>query len=341
MPAGALPGRMTLRGRWALALAALLVAGVAAVIWPRGPRKVAPRAARELIVFHAGSLSVPLRDVSRLFERRHPGVRVIAEAAGSRDCARKITELGRACDVFASADRLVIQGMLMPRFARFSIEFATNEMGIACRPGGRAAELLGSDNWPQGVLRPDVTFGRSDPDSDPCGYRTLMLFQLAERHYGIPGLAERLEAKGGGRFVRPKETDLLALLEAGEIDCAFIYRSVAQQHGLAFVRLPDEVNLSNPALAGLYAGAGVEVAGASPGARVTLRGAPIVYSVTIPANAPHPDLAERYLALLLSEDGRRILDRDGQPPILPARVSHPEALPAGLKRLLAGQEGPI
>ena len=79
----------------------------------------------ELTIFHAGSLSVPLREVSTLFEQRHPGVTVKAEAAGSRDCARKISDLGRGCDVFGSADYKIVENLLMPQHADFNIRFAT------------------------------------------------------------------------------------------------------------------------------------------------------------------------------------------------------------------------
>ena len=59
---------------------------------------------QKLVIFHAGSLSVPFAQISELFEQEYPGIVVRAEAAGSRQCARKICDLGRQCDVIASAD---------------------------------------------------------------------------------------------------------------------------------------------------------------------------------------------------------------------------------------------
>ncbi len=286
---------------------------------------------RELIVFHAGSLSVPFGELSDLFSRKHPGVTVKAEAAGSRDTARKVSDLGRRCDVLGSADYRVVENLLMPELADFNIRFATNRMGIAYTDASRKAKEIGPENWPDVLLEPEVAFGRSDPDSDPCGYRTVMVFQLAERHYGRPGLAALLEEKDGARFIRPKETDLLALLEAGEIDYMFIYRSVARQHGLKFLDLPDDVNLGSADLADSYATAQVKVTGKEPGEFLTHVGEPIVYSVTIPKNAPSPDLAEQYVALLLSPEGRQIMDRNGQAPIVPPLTGEHDRLPAGLK----------
>ncbi|HUW60166.1 MAG TPA: substrate-binding domain-containing protein [Candidatus Bathyarchaeia archaeon] len=58
----------------------------------------------EVMVFHAGSLSVPFKQIAEAFQKEYPSVRVLSEASGSRDCARKITELDRRCDVMAASD---------------------------------------------------------------------------------------------------------------------------------------------------------------------------------------------------------------------------------------------
>ena len=184
---------------------------------------------RDLIIFHAGSLSVPFKEISEAFERENPGVKVLLEAAGSRTCARKITDLGRRCDVMASADYSVIDALLIPEHAAWNIKFASNEMAIVYHGGSRSAGEINADNWHEILLRDGVAFGRSDPNSDPCGYRAVLTVKLAEGHYGLEGLSGSLLEKDN-EYIRPKETDLLALLESGTIDYIFLYRSVAQQH---------------------------------------------------------------------------------------------------------------
>jgi len=280
----------------------------------------------ELIIFHAGSLSVPFRQVSEEFEKICPGITVRAEAAGSRSCARKISDLGRLCDVMGSADYRVVANLLMPDYADFNIRFALNEMVIAYTEHSRFAAEITATNWPEILLRDQVAFGRADPDLDPCGYRTLMVFQLAQNHYRIEGLAEKLKARAGDRFIRPKETDLLALLETGEIDYLFIYRSVATQHGLKMVLLPDEINLKSQAHAALYSTAVVEVSGRKPGETILRKGEPMIYSVTIPKNAPNRRAAEAWVALAIMED-------NGQPFISPPEVDGRENLPEVIRRL--------
>jgi molybdate/tungstate transport system substrate-binding protein len=288
----------------------------------------------DLVILHAGSLSVPFRDLGKAFQKMHPGVTLRAEAAGSRHCARKISDLGRRADILASADYKVVSNLLMPAHAKFNIRFATNEMAIAYTSKSRRAAEVSAKNWHEILLDPTVRFGRSDPNSDPCGYRSVMAFQLAEKHYGVSGLAARLTAKHGRRFIRPKETDLLALLEAQEIDYLFIYRSVAAQHGLKLIELPDEVNLKSSRLAKLYRTATVRVTGKKPGSYITRRGEPMVYSITIPRRAPHPKLAEAFLAFLLSPRGQRIIEKHGQPFLRPVVVDGADNLPASLRALV-------
>lgn len=292
-------------------------------------------ARRDVIVFHAGSLSVPMSEIARMFEQEHPGVSVLLEAAGSRTCARKISDLGRPCDVMASADYLVIDNLLIPAHADWNIKFAGNEMAIVYGERSKRAGEIDASNWHEILLDPDVSFGRSDPDSDPCGYRAVLTMRLAERYIGSPGLADRLLAKDT-RFIRPKETDLLALLEAGAIDYIFLYRSVARQHGLRCVILPDEVNLKVPAFAELYATVSVEVSGPEPGTTIVHRGAPMVYGVTIPRNAPSPDLAAEFVAFLLDPaHGLAVLERGGQPSVVPSPTDTYDRIPGRLRRYAA------
>jgi molybdate/tungstate transport system substrate-binding protein len=285
----------------------------------------------ELVIFHAGSLSVPFRDVSRAFNELYPNVTVKAEAAGSRDTARKVCDLGRPCDVLGSADYVVIDNLLIPDHAAFSVRFATNEMAIAYTDRSKHHDSIYPGNWPEVLLRDSVLVGRSDPNRDPCGYRTVMVFELAERYYQVPGLAERLAERAGEKYIRPKETDLLALLESLEIDYLFIYRSVAEQHGLKFIVLPDEVNLKSTEFADLYASVTVEVTGKRPGEMIERGGAPMVYGVTIPDNCENREMAEAWVEVLLSEEGRAIMERNGQPAIVPASTAHFDKVPERLR----------
>ncbi len=269
----------------------------------------------DLVVFHAGSLAIPFKQIAEEFQQEFPRVRVLREAAGSRMCARKISELKKPCDVFASADYTVIDALLIPEYADWSIKFAVNEMAIACHRKSRRVNEISKENWYEILMKPDVAFGRSDPNSDPCGYRAVLTMKLAERFYKKKGLADAMRKKDA-QHIRPKATDLLALLEVGEIDYIFLYRSVAEQHGLETVLLPDEVNLKNPELAHLYNTVSVEVTGRKPGATITKRGEPIIYGVTIPRDSPNRKAAAAFVTFLLDKNkGMTIMEKNGQSPV--------------------------
>lgn len=262
-----------------------------------------------LTIFHAGSLALPLKATADSFKRYYPNVAIKLEAAGSVESARKIVELNRQCDLFFSSDLEVIKRLLIPKYADSLIPFATNTMVIAYTPESKFASTVDSINWPSILLHPEVSYGRSNPNSDPCGYRTVFVFQLAEKYFGRIGLADSLLAKKN-QFMRPKEIDLLALLETSTIDYLFIYESVAKQYGLPYISLPDSINLGSPSLAKYYQFAQLFIRGKSPGDSILVVGEPIAYAFTIPRNAPNTQLAISFAKYFLSDSGgKRIADK--------------------------------
>jgi molybdate/tungstate transport system substrate-binding protein len=285
-----------------------------------------------ITIFHAGSLTVPFDRIIKGFKMEHPGVEVLREIAGSRECARKISELHQPCDVFASADYVVIENLLIPEYADWDLKFASNEMAIVFTDKSRRAKDINAQNWFDILLDKDVAYGRSDPNADPCGYRTILTMKLAERYYGKKGLAEQLMHKNT-EDIRPKEVDLLALLEVGEIDYIFIYRSVAEQHGLKYLTLPEEINLKNPEFEDYYKQASVELDGKKPGEKITQVGAPMVYGVTIPKNSRNPSLAKVFIHYLMDENkGMKVMAEMGQPSVVPAVCSTYGKLPDDLRK---------
>jgi molybdate/tungstate transport system substrate-binding protein len=292
---------------------------------------------KNIIIFHAGSLSVPVKKLNEAFEKDNPGIRILSEAAGSLACARKVTELGKPCDIILSADYFVIDKMLIPGYASWNIKFATNEIIIAYRPESKYAAEITAENWPDILLRKDVIYGRADPDADPCGYRTVFTAQLAAEYYGRPGIADSLMNKDRD-YIRPKEVDLVALVETGVIDYMFQYKSVAIQHGFKYLELPDSVNLSDINLKDHYSRVAYMIPGSEPGKRTEVKGDYICYSGTVLDNAPQKDLAIKYFRFLLSEEGRKIFLGSGQEPVIPAVADQSGAVPPELQPFIAGRD---
>jgi len=284
-----------------------------------------------LTVFHAGSLTIPLDEVTGEFNKLHPNIEAETEASGSATAIRKVTELDKEADVIASADYTLIPELMFPEYADWYISFACNRMVIAYTDGSQFSNEIDGSNWCEILQRDGVSYGRSDPDQDPCGYRTLMVWQLAEEYHNEPGLYDRLYGAEGD-LMRPKSVELIALLESGDLDYAFEYLSVAMQHKLNFVELPLEIDLSSEEFKDNYSEAQVEIAGSTPGTTITKKGKPIVYGITIPKNAPHTELAISWISFLLSPEGMAIMKANGQPPIVPAVTNDKTKLPDELKK---------
>ncbi|MDI6885980.1 MAG: tungstate ABC transporter substrate-binding protein WtpA [archaeon] len=290
-----------------------------------------------LKVFHAGSLTVPFEEAERQFEVLHPNVDVQRESHGSVEAIRQITEVGKIGDVLGSADYALIPSMMYPEFADWCVRFATNDIVLAYNSEmSHYADEITPENWYEILRRDGVTFGFSNPNLDPCGYRSVMVCQLAGLHYNDTQIFEDLILKNtaitiseeNGTYsivtpeqlkpktekvtIKPKEVDLTALVEAGGLDYYFIYRSVAAQHGLPFVDLPGEIDLSKVEYADIYKKVRVQTADGN-----TKTGKPIVYGITVPKNAENPELGREFVKFVIGESGQKIFADKGQSPIVP------------------------
>ena len=292
------------RGAWCVVLGGALLAATPVQL-------LRAQTSQRITVFNAGSLGRALRQALDTFALGEPGLDVAQENSGSLEAARKLTELGKIPDVIALADVAVFPALLMPAQTSWSLSFARSEMVLAYSDRSLGASEITPANWTSILLRPGVRTGRSDPALDPNGYRTLMVTQLEERRSGTPGLAARLLAAMPERYIRPKEADLIALVQTGDLDYAWSYKSIAQSAGLRTVDLPAEVDLSDPAHAAQYAAATVTIPATGTHGALTVHGAPILYALSIPRAAPDSAVARHFVQWLLGPGGKGILTRNG------------------------------
>ena len=296
-----------------------------------------------LKVFHAGSLAVPFAAIERAFEARYPHIDVRRESSGSVKAIRKVVDLGKSCDVVASADYSLIPALMFPKYADHVYLFARNELVLCYTPRSRGAEEINAQNWFEILARKGVRWGFSNPNLDPCGYRTLLMIALAEKFYGRPLWQEllapylpfeyrksegrifikvppRFSPRGQKLYLRPKEVELIGLLESGALDYAVEYLSVARQHGLHYVALPPEINLGSFAHEALYRQVVVTL---GTGRKIT--GKPIVYGIAALKVAPHPEEARLFETFVISPEGQKILEENHHLPFTP-----PKRIDAGL-----------
>jgi molybdate/tungstate transport system substrate-binding protein len=163
-----------------------------------------------------------------------------------------------------------------------------------------------------------------------------MVLQLAETYYKQPGLYDKLIANRPEENIRPKSVELISLLQTGNMDYAWEYLSVAVQHGLKYIALPDQINLGNYQYDDLYAQAVVRVTGKKPGTFMDIKGKSCTYGITLIKNAPNREAALVFLAYLLDpKGGLKVLNDMGQPPFVPCRVPT-EKMKASLPEELKG-----
>jgi len=318
-----------------------------------------------LTIYHAGSLAVPFSELKAEFESTHPNVEVLCESGGSAKMINKaitVTEAGETPpDVIASADyKLIPDRLYEGGYADWCIAFARNSMVLCYRDNAPGSDeiLNRTRTWYDVLRNAPVSCGHSNPDDDPCGYRTLMVIQLAQKYYYdnatefgltpdpnadglydvlIPGSEHDRGRVGGSKeVVRSKSVDLIASLQSGDLDYAFEYRSVAAQHGLNFIELDDAINLSNVTYEDFYQEASVQIM-KEPGPPPTYKtenGEPIVYGITILKNAENKDLAVEFVKLLLSGKGQSVMELNGQPFAEPLLCDYPENLPVLIEEVL-------
>lgn len=325
---------------------------------PLAPKKT------ELKVICAGSLMVPLTAIKTAYEAQNPNVNVLTEGHGSVQVIRQVTELGYMADIVAVADHSLIPAMMYDvhrpeggSYANWYIQFATNSLGLAYTPNSRYAQEINASNWHSILSRPDVKLGLPDPRFDACGYRALMATWLAsvlyddstlfhnvlgDFEYPISVLVENNRStilvpeiiRAKKVSVRGSSVVLLGILESGDIDYAFEYKSVALQRNLKFLELPPEINLGSNDFQSLGYDLSVKIdyqrfASLIPDFVCQ----EIYYGLTIPENSPHPEEALDYLQFLFGPEGQKIFAQYHQP-FTKLVADRLENLPAELESVL-------
>jgi molybdate/tungstate transport system substrate-binding protein len=288
-----------------------------------------------LKVYCAGSLVIPFGEAEKEFETLHPDVDVQLEPHGSIQVIRQVADLHRPGDVVAVADESLIPDLMYRKaggdghnYTDWYQPFGGNEMVIAFTNKSRYASEITEENWYVILSRPDVKVGLSNPMLDAAGYRALTVAKLAENEYHTSKLfgtllgehfdpplsvttvgpvttiilPEIVKPSDSHVVVRDGSIFLLSLLEAGGIDYAFEYRSVAEGKNLRWIPLPPSINLGSPEYAKNYRNVTVILGFQRFSSIGTERvGVPIVYAATIPYSAAHPEIAKEFVDYIASE----------------------------------------
>jgi len=252
-------------------------------------------AASSLEVFHADSLAGPMKEMKRAFEERHQRVTIRLTSGVSKQLAERILK-GDACDVFASSSPAVIDDDLLNKpilgsgkiAASWYVVFSVNEMVVVTGKGNPAGIRNVAD-----LARPGVTFIRVTGEKDLATNRTIEFLKNATAAEGKPELARKIIE---GAMVDPSKPtsvpDAIRAVKEGKATAAVTYYSaaVAARNDLDIIRFPASVNLSDK----------------------------IRNAASVPGGAADRKIALEFVKFVISEEGQRILNETGQPPVVPA-----------------------
>lgn len=293
----------------------------------------------DLLLAHAGSLTSLLQaDITPGFTEQ-TGYTVTRRAGPAVGLANQILHGELAPDLYMSADaetNRLLMGAAGGHKVSWFFSFARSRMVLAYSPQSRFkadfAAAAGQKLWYEVLQAPGLIFKRSDPRVDPGGYRSVFVLQLAEQYYQLPGLRARILQ--GDENEAQLLTGSYPNMFDGSVDAMLMYVTGALTAGLPYIQLPDEIDLSNPALAATYRAASYT----NPRCQ-TFYGTPALYSITIPNAATNPAGAVAFVAYLYAEAGRAALKRHGfiaTEALLGGELS---AVPEALRPLIAARYG--
>jgi len=250
--------------------------------------------ASSIEVFHADSLAGPMEALKAAFESKRQGVTIHLTSGRSQELAERILK-GDTCDVFAPSSPAAIEQDLMTKniagagkaAASWLVIFSANEMVVITAKGNPLGLRRVAD-----LARPEVKFVRVTGEKDLATNRTIDFLRKAAALEGTPELAQKII---DGAVVDPAKPntvpDTIRAIREGKANAGVVYYSaaVAAKNDLDILRFPAGVNQSD-----------------------TIRNA-----ATVPETAVNRQAAIDFLVLLLSSEGRKILEDTGQPAIVP------------------------
>ena len=270
---------------------------------------LAAEALTPLQVAYAGSMGSMMDAGVKPAVAKSLGADMQGRAQGSTGLANLIVAGSIRPDVFISVTPAPLRNVLKAGKADNAIPIARTEMVIAYSPKSQFASDLakagepGAKPWWQILETPGARFGRTDPNTDPQGLNIIFTMQLAADYYHQPDLADKIL----GPQINPQqifqEPDVMARLQAGQLDASSAYKTQPGALGLPFLSLPKEINLGDASMKDAYKKVTVTLNGK------TLHPAPLVFYAAVLKDAPQPDLANRFLTWLQSPEAREILTK--------------------------------
>jgi len=266
-----------------------------------------------LITFNADAYTAEVQALLNGFSAATAVPVAPTHPAGSFALAKQIVS-GSQVDVFIPvALSAAAPSNLGNLSSNWAIGFASDQMVIAYSNASistpaaatvisgyqRAAKSNASSDWNAmfaSLTSGGVKVGISDPNADPAGLRGWLVLEAAGALYGNSSqsyTAPLLQAQAN--VTGSAAANMVAPMQAGQMQFLFIYKSVAIAQHLGYFQLDHRVNLGDPKLAASYALLKYTLA------EGPTTGAPIILCMTIPVNAPDATEAMQFVQYVVKD----------------------------------------
>lgn len=230
--------------------------------------------ARTLHVFAAASLTDAFTELGEEFEAANPGVRVAFNFAGSQALRTQIEE-GAPADVFASANKTEIDLLVASAHVTPDMPqvFLSNRLVVILTENNPAALENLEDLAKPGIK---LVFAAEEV---PVGEYTCQALDRMNRHFG-----RDFKDKVLANVVSKEDNvrQVVAKIQLGEADAGIVYTSdAAAAPELPAIEIPPEFNIVAE------------------------------YPIAILSRSANPELANVFIAYVLSEQGQAVLQKWG------------------------------
>jgi molybdate/tungstate transport system substrate-binding protein len=274
------------------------------------------------------------------------GVQVAPLKSGGSTADASAIEAGAPDDVFVSSSLAATSSQYLGNLtANWSIGFATDQMVVAYSNsstqtpattnivslGNTAAQSNATSDWNNfytALVSGTVKVGISDPTQDPGGLRGWLALEAAGYLYSGGNSQAYVSTllKDQDNVTAASAADLVAPLQAGDIQFLFTYKSAAVSDGLPYITLDSHVNLGTASLASFYSKFSyTDSAG-------TTKGAPIVISVTIPLSVVNAAEALQFVQYVVQNS--KSLSTFGVVPLSPCVIYENTPPPVAIQQLV-------
>jgi molybdate transport system substrate-binding protein len=231
-----------------------------------------------LTVFAAASLLDAFAEIGKSFEAANPGVAVIFNFDGSQSLRTQL-EQGAVADVFASANQQEMDALAAQSLISNPQVFSANQL-VVILPSDNPANIQTLAD----LARPGLLLVLA-AEEVPVGQYSREALGKLEAGFG-PGFKDQVLANIVSEENNVKQ--VAAKVQLGEADAGIVYNSDAvAAPGLGTLAIPGEYNITAS------------------------------YPIAVLANAPNRDLAEAFVAYVLSSDGQATLKKWGFSPPTP------------------------